>query len=119
MREYFPEALVEVPEEIIKAIGGLPDQKDRHVLGAAILSHANAIVTQNTKDFPQECLQKYGILCQNADDFLVHQYYLGPEQILEKLDYQASNNKQERSALMTKLALPKFGQLVATGKIDC
>jgi len=116
MREFFPEALVDVPEEIIKAVSTLPDLKDCHVLAAAILSNANAIVTQNTKHFPQKCLEKYGILCQSADDFLIHQYHLGPGQILGKLDEQAANNKEERSCLVANLAkaVPKFAELVAS-----
>ena len=117
MRQHFPEALVDVPEELIRSISTIPDLQDCHVLGAAILSHANVIITQNTKHFPREYLNKYGVLCHNADDFLIHQYYLGPEQILEKLDEQASAIKQERCALIQNLAkaVPKFAKLVMTG----
>lgn len=121
MREHFPEALVEVPDQIINAVReSIPDQGDCHVLAAAIVGNANAIITQNIKDFPDECLKKYGILCQNADDFLIHQYWLGPDQILEKLDYQAARRKEERIVLITRLgkAVPKFAKLVTTGKFD-
>lgn len=120
MREHFPEALVDVPEEIIKAITTLPDLKDCHVLAAAILSKANTIVTSNTKHFPHEALEKYGVLCQSADDFLIHQYYLAPEQILEKLDEQAADIKQERAWLLNNLgkATPRFARLLLTGKLD-
>jgi len=101
MKEAFPEAMVDIPREIISGVSAsLPDKKDCHVLAAAILSHANTVVTQNTRDFPNDCRDKYGILCQNADDFLIHQYWLGPEQVLEKLDYQAAHRKKERAALL-------------------
>ena len=119
MRQCFPEALVEVPEELIAAVGTIPDLNDHHVLAAAIASKANAIITQNTKHFLPECLEKYGVLCQNADDFLVHQYYLGPEQFAEKLDEQAAAVKQERNMLLQNLAkaAPRFCKLISTGEL--
>jgi len=48
----------------------LPDEKDRHVLAAAIKTNANIIVTNNLKDFPAEYLTSYGLAAKNADDFL-------------------------------------------------
>jgi predicted nucleic acid-binding protein len=119
MQEHFPEALLEVPQELITAVSTIPDLRDCHVLAAAIASKANAIVTQNTKHFLPECLNKYGVLCQNADDFLIHQYFLGPEQMLEKLDEQASDVKQERNTLLQMLsrAAPRFSRLVITGEL--
>ena len=114
MRSCFPESMVDVPQELVDALLGLPDPRDRHVLAAAIQGKANAIITQNTKDFPSECLGRYGVLCQTADDFLVHQFYLEPSQILEKLDEQASNIRQDRETLLKNLsaAAPKFVKLV-------
>ena len=73
----FPEATVTVPAALTRALAGLPDDNDRHVLGAAVMAHANAIITQNIKHFPQEYLEEYGVLCQTADDFLIHQYHFG------------------------------------------
>lgn len=120
MRAHFPEAMVDVPEEIIKSVATLPDMKDCHVLAAAILSKADAIVTTNTKHFPPEPLEKYGVLCQTPDDFLIHQYYLWPEEVLEKLDEQAADIRLERVSLLEMLgkATPKFAKLLLTGKSD-
>ena len=119
MQQFFPEAMVDVPEELVKAIKIGPDANDSHVLCAAIMGKANAIITQNTKHFPAEHLKKYSILCHSPDDFLVHQYYLSPEQILEKLDEQASDTKQDRDDLLENLsrAVPRFSHLVATGNL--
>jgi len=60
MCKAFPEAIVHVPDELLKAVDFLPDKSDRHVLAAAVMSRANAIVTQNIKHFPKECLDKFG-----------------------------------------------------------
>lgn len=42
-------------EELIESLK-LPDPDDRHVLAAAIRSHAQVIVTHNAKDFPASAL---------------------------------------------------------------
>lgn len=54
----------------------LPDEDDRHVLAAAIRCGADAIVTFNKKDFPQQCLQPYGIEVIHPDDFVLSQFGL-------------------------------------------
>lgn len=51
----------------------LPDPDDRHVLGAAIIGHADAIVTFNLRDFPAEILSVYNIEAQHPDDFIANQ----------------------------------------------
>jgi hypothetical protein len=48
----------------------LPDNKDKHVLAAAIKTNANLIVTNNIKDFPADYLSSFGLNAINADDFL-------------------------------------------------
>jgi predicted nucleic acid-binding protein len=56
----------------------LPDEGDRHVLAAAIVSGADVIVTYNLKDFPDEKLNTYGIEAQHPDEFLMHLIDLAP-----------------------------------------
>lgn len=65
----FPDALVINYEPLIEYLD-LPDEKDRHVLAAAIKTNANVIVTNNLKDFPAEILESYGLSAKSADDFL-------------------------------------------------
>jgi predicted nucleic acid-binding protein len=103
MSQAFPEAMVSVPSELSKALHCIPDADDRHVLAAAIMAHANAIVTQNTRHFPKSCLEKFGVLCQTADDFLIHQYYLWPQAVLDKLDDQAAGISQNREYVIRSL----------------
>lgn len=65
----FPDALVKNYESLIDGLN-LPDEKDRHVLAAAIKTNANLIVTNNLKDFPKEYLATFGLCAKNVDDFI-------------------------------------------------
>ena len=65
----FPDAMVKDYELLVDGLK-LPDPKDCHVLAAAIKSNANIIVTNNLKDFPEECLTEHGMSAKSADDFL-------------------------------------------------
>jgi len=69
VNEAFPDALVENYTSLIEGLQ-LPDEKDRHVLAAAIKTNANLIVTNNLKDFPNSYLDKFGLSAKSADDFL-------------------------------------------------
>lgn len=65
----FPDALVLNYDSLINKLD-LPDEKDRHVLAAAIKINANVIVTNNLKDFPDTYLNTFGLKAKSADDFL-------------------------------------------------
>jgi predicted nucleic acid-binding protein len=110
----FPDAIVSVPPEMLRTVECIPDRDDRHVLAAAVMAHANAIITQNTRHFPKECLDKYGVLCQTADDFLIHQYHFSEQLVLDKLDDQAAGVSQDRAFVISSLrsSVPGFVKLV-------
>jgi len=114
MRDAFPDAMVPVPKELLKAVECIPHENDRHVLVAAIMARANVIVTQNTKHFPPACLAKFGVLCQTAEDFLVNQYHLFPQIVLDKLDDQGAGIGQTRTYVITSLrsSVPGFVKLL-------
>lgn len=65
----FPDALVTNYESLIGCLE-LPDEKDKHVLAAAIKTNANVIVTNNLKDFPNDYLAKFSLIAKSADDFI-------------------------------------------------
>jgi predicted nucleic acid-binding protein len=77
----FPEAMVKNYEFFIPTLN-LPDQKDRHVLAAAIKSNSNYIVTNNLKDFPKVLVDKYEVEVISADDFLVELIDLNRDQAI-------------------------------------
>jgi predicted nucleic acid-binding protein len=114
MKRDFPEALVRVLPSLPTTIECMPDPSDRHVLAAAVCGHANAIVTQNVRHFPADCLEQYAMLCQTPDDFLIHRFRADASLILEKLDSQAAAIGQSRSNVISNLkpVAPKFIALV-------
>ena len=103
MKLAFPESEIAYPVGLLEGVPHLPDLNDRHVVAVAIAARAEVIVTANLKDFPPELLEPYGILVQHPDDFLVHQFHLDPDRIVEILDTQASAIQMQRSDILQKL----------------
>jgi predicted nucleic acid-binding protein len=112
MQRAFPEAVVMIPTKLDSF--ECPDEGDRHVLAAAVKGQANAIITNNTKHFPNACLEEYGLLCQTPDDFLVHQFHLNPPLVIDKLDQQAAVIRKTRNEMICKLKrlTPQFADLL-------
>ena len=116
MNAMFEEAMVEGYEGLIPCMVGMErDPDDRHVLAAAVRCGADAIVTSNLKDFPQEAVDRYGIDLMSPDQFLVHQYHLDPETVLDKLHEQAVDSGHRVSDLLAKLAVvaQEFAELAS------
>lgn len=114
MNYAFPEALVSVPLALPPALDCIPDAQHKPVLAAAILGRAHVIVTQNTKHFPQAGVRAYGVLCQSAEDFLIHQFRLCQQIVLNKLDDQAAGISQDRSYVIESLrrCVPGFAECI-------
>lgn len=81
MSKAIPDSKVEDNERLIPTLT-LPDEKDRHVLAAAIRCNADAIVTMNLKDFPPETLDTHGIEVLHPDDFVMNQIELSESDAL-------------------------------------
>lgn len=91
----FPDALVKNYENLIPTLS-LPDQKDRHVVAAAIKSNSNCIVTNNLKDFPPDILDDFEIAVISADDFLVDIIDLNHEQAISAFKEMVLNRKNPK-----------------------
>lgn len=76
------DCLIDGYQSLIESLQ-LPDPDDRHVLAAAIVGHADAIISFNKKDFPEVVLSKYGIELLHPDDFIMLQYDLNSIGVLE------------------------------------
>jgi PIN domain len=88
MRVAFPEADVTGYEKLIDV---MPiNEKDRHVLAAAIIAKVGVLVTNNVKDFPAVVCGEFGVEVQSADEFLLHGLTLEPFMVHEALSRQAS-----------------------------
>lgn len=76
-----PEALVTGYEALIPAIE-LTAKEDRHVVAAAVLAKADAIVTFNLRDFPEEELGRYDLEAIHPDEFLLDLLHLDSAAVL-------------------------------------
>jgi predicted nucleic acid-binding protein len=112
MQETFPEAMViEDYRSLIDSMTNHP--KDRHVLAAAVASHATSIVTFNRKDFPASSLEPWGITLQTPDEFLLMLLHRNVEGIQVSLAAQANalhNPPKTMDEVLTTLSLhaPNF-----------
>jgi len=89
----FPDALQADLEPLIDQCTN--DAKDRHVLAAAIKAQAQVIVTFNQKHFRPEHLEKWGIVAQNPNDFLIELYSKHPTAMWRQLKFAADGKRME------------------------
>lgn len=87
------------------------NEKDRHVLAAAVASGSQIIVTQNLKDFPQLLLKQFEIVALSADDFLTRQFSQNREAIITIIKEQAGGLKKHPITVQDLLE-KKLGKLV-------
>lgn len=98
MNEAVPDCLVKNYESLIDGLN-LPDENDRHVLAAAIRCSAQAIITFNLKDFPEEVLKLYGIEAIHPDVFIEHQISLHQGAVIKTAkNHRAALKNPPRSA---------------------
>lgn len=112
MESAFPEASVTGYEPIVDNMTN--HEKDRHVLAAAVVGKCDAILTNNSKDFPATCLEPFGIERLLPDDFFVHQWHLDSALVERKVWEQAEATGRTIHALLELLGkmVPKFADVV-------
>jgi len=97
MDERAEDALVTGYESLIESLT-LPDSDDRHVLAAAIVGHADVIVTHNLRDFPVTALDPYSIEAQHPDEFVRHLLDLAPAFVVDAV--------RDQQAILTRPPVP-------------
>ena len=93
MNGALPATLIEAPELPVEILD-LPDPKDHHVVSTAIYAHAQAIVTFNTKDFPDAELERFDIRAVHPDEFVLNLCETDSLAILRVLETQAARLKK-------------------------
>lgn len=115
MRQFFPKATVRGFEYLIPEMTN--DEKDRHVLAAAVEVGANFIVTSNLKDFPDPTLLPYDINALSPDEFLMYLFAETPEIMICIVTQQAADLRNPPKTLEDildelTLQVPQFVALV-------
>lgn len=112
MATAIPDCLVENYRSLIDSVN-LPDLDDRHVLAAAIVARADAIVTFNLKDFPASAMQAHNLVAAHPDDFIADQLELRPIDALAAIKALRGRLKKppmsslELIAVFERLQLPQ------------
>lgn len=89
IRENFNDSLISQHRQLIPSMP--TNEKDRHVLAAAVASRAQVIVTFNLKDFPTDFLDPFQVEAQSPDVFLSHLYHLD-SQIMPRIIIEQAHN---------------------------
>jgi predicted nucleic acid-binding protein len=97
--------------------------KDRHVLAAAVVGRADAIVSADRRGFPTESCAPFDIEAVTPDTFLINQYDLDPEAVVEILRQQSAATGRipgrarygvpELLAALHRTGAPRFADAVA------
>ena len=94
----FPDALVENYEHLIGQLD-CPDPDDEHVLASAVVCNAGAILTYNSKDFPEDSFDRHGVEILHPDEFLMSQVNLNRIAVIRSIALQLeSYSKPELDA---------------------
>jgi predicted nucleic acid-binding protein len=118
LRAHFDDWEIAGYEDLIPAM--TCDEKDRHVLAAAVRGGANQIVTANIRDFPQTALEPYDLEVVTPDDFLLNLLHLYPKQTLEVIQEQAAAlrhpplNVDDVLSTLARCGAPRFAEELAT-----
>ena len=113
LRAAWPDA--ELPTPVAEA-PPLPDPADTHVLAAAIAGDADAILTQNLRDFPARALAPVGLTARAPDDALMELWLAAPApseaSVAETVrrTEALSGRAQPVRALLRRARLPRLGK---------
>ena len=94
----------------------LPDPDDRHVLAAAIHSGADAIITFNMRDFPDEVMSQYNLEVLHPDDFIRFQFDFDNAAVIvaaQRCRARLRNPERTAAEYLDTLALQRLPKTVA------
>ena len=112
IRNAFPHATVNDYGHLIEKMEN--EEKDRHVLAAAIRSGTSLIVTFNLKHFPDSTLKPWGIEASHPQDYLTTLYEMAPLEVVGKMGEIAGRRGIDKMDLLLRLgkSVPNFSSKV-------
>jgi predicted nucleic acid-binding protein len=93
MNEVFPAAMTSGYEGLMPQMQA--DDKDRHVLAAAVHSRATVLVTENVKDFRPPPVGRDAIRVERTSDFLIRVLAESPDRVIAALESMVKRNRRE------------------------
>lgn len=103
-QEAFPEAMVTDYEPFVSECSN--DQKDRHILAAAIRSNSETIVTMNVKHFRTEHLERWGVTAVHPDEYLMVRYEHKAAVVVNVINAMAKKRKKPMSQMLSRIGAP-------------
>jgi predicted nucleic acid-binding protein len=108
LKANFPEAIITGYEKLIPVMTN--DEKDRHVLAAAVREKLDIIITFNLRDFKNEDLEKWNIKAEHPQDYMLTLYSMKPTVVTMKLNQIAQKREEslEDTIINFGKSLPAF-----------
>jgi len=113
LRAHFSEAWISSYEPLIPRMTN--DEKDRHVVAAAVHGEASIILTLNLRHFSPEHLAMWGVCALHPQSFLIEIFREEQAVVMTKLDQQAADRGRSLSQLLNILnaTVPDFVAIVS------
>jgi predicted nucleic acid-binding protein len=113
LRAHFGEAWISGYEPLIAQVTN--DEKDRHVLAAAVHGQAAIIATFNLRHFRREHLELWGIRALHPQSFLMEMFRQEESVVVTKLQQQAADRGRSLHELLDILSatVPDFVEVVS------
>ena len=113
LRRHFSEAWIIGYESLIPRMTN--DEKDRHVVAAAIQGEVAIILTLNLRHFRHEHLAPWGIRAVHPQQFLIEIFRQEQALVMTKLAEQAADRSRSLRQLLTILSttVPHFVSIVS------
>ena len=113
LHAHFSEAWISGYEPLIPQMTN--DEKDRHVLAAAVRGEALIIVTFNLRHFRPEHLEAWGVRALHPQSFLIEIFRQEQSVVMTKLEQQAADRGRSIRQLLDILSatVPEFAALVS------
>ena len=113
LHAHFSEAWISGYESLISRMTN--DEKDRHVVAAAVHGEASIIVTLNLRHFKPEHLAPWGVRALHPQSFLIEIFRQEQALVRAKLEQQAADRDRSLSQLLNILkdTVPDFVAIVS------